>query len=402
MYVMLSLIFFVILIGSLQLPNYLENNIWSLYTRDTLMLPAKLSTEIPPPEHHLRFTLWLARNALAYNDPDHAQELVTPLAEKGNGDALSILGDALSAQGEFVAAVQAWSQAGDLNSLLIATHLAQDDGRINDTLTALRAAYLIDAERVTLPLATILWDSSGGQVEAETLLRQAIEQFPHSNQRLGWMQKLGYFLRKNNRWNEAEIILQELLLENPLDWQSNIELGWVFYERGDGLEKAQSAFYTAIRIDPSRGNGYYAMGQVLAKEKLYKEADVWFVQALERKPDEPWWWVNRGNTARSASDFELALQVYRQTISLFPDFAPGYYDIALAYRLIGDQQGALEAIDKAIVLMNPPNIEYYVRAGQVYEWAGEEAKAFAAYNGALHLDPKNDAAQQGLHSIENK
>jgi len=40
---------------------------------------------------------------------------------------------------------------------------------------------------------------------------------------------------------------------------------------------------------------------------------------------------------------------------------------------------AIAAIERALVLMAPPNANYYTRAGGIYEWAGDKNQALHAY-----------------------
>ena len=79
------------------------------------------------PGGHPRAPLWLAREALAQGDADQAQALVSDLADQGDPDALAVLGDALVAQGDFPAAVEAWTRAGQSQPLLAAAQNAEEE-----------------------------------------------------------------------------------------------------------------------------------------------------------------------------------------------------------------------------------------------------------------------------------
>lgn len=378
----------------------LEINAWSLNYLHAHMGHTQVS--LTAPDQHLRASLWLARDALARDDPAQARVLVEDLAENGNSAALVILGDALAAEGEFAEAIEAWSQAGDILSLLDAAAAARDDGRLADALLAFRAAYTIDMEKGTLPLATFLWDADIDRNESVALIRDVLLQYPYSaqpGQRLAWFRQLGKYLQLQYRWDEAEATYQDLLKEYPQDWQAYVELGWVYYKRGDGLDAALLAFQKATAVDPSRGDGHYAMAQVLIQEKRYSEADTWFAQAVDLNPQQKWWWLTWGNVMIESGDLPRALNIYGQTVEKFPDWAPGYYEMAWAYRLADSKDRSIEAIEQALALVTPPSEWYYVRAGQIYEWADDKAEAIAAYREALIINPLNYYAQQGLHRL---
>lgn len=381
----IAVLLLLLVFGSNSIYQSLENNLWSL---DFARSKIGVSASFPPsPPQHPRAALWLAREALAQNDPTHAQALVASLAEKGDVDALRIFGTAFAAKGEFTAVVQAWSQAKDLNSLLAAARAAAAEGRSEDALLAFRAAYELDTEKGTLPLAVFLWDSKIRQTEAEALIREALARYPRSRQRLDWSRRLGSFLRAQNRWDESEAILQELLAEYPQDWQAHIELGWVYYQRGDGAAAALAAFRDAIAIDPALGNGYFASGQVMAQEKEYDQAEDWFIQAIERNPEMNGWWLTRGNVARSSGNLQLALEVYQQIIERFPDWAPGYYEMAWAYHLSNAPGEAIRAIEQALALEATPSEWYYIRAAEIYARADWLEEALQAYRTAQAINP---------------
>jgi len=49
--------------------------------------------------------------------------------------------------------------------------------------------------------------------------------------------------------------------------------------------------------------------------------------------------------------------------------------------------------------MPAPDHEYYARAGQIYEWTGDNATALTAYRQALALNPTNQDAVDGIRRL---
>lgn len=526
----------------------------------------------PAPVHHPSAMLWLARDALAHNDPVRAERLVSTLTNGGDKEALVILGDAFAAQGKFSAAVTAWSQAGALNSLTSAAAIAKSAGRLEDTRLALQAAYSLDPEAGALPLATFTFNSTKDPEGAAALLQVVIQQFPQSVQQadwcylLGriytqekryteadtwfgraielkpgmqaywitrantardngeltraldlytkaaqqfpsnaevyyqmawafklanspkeaaqaietairlvipanayyevragqiyesagrltdaltayqaaqsinpgvgtsylvsfyrntlkdtdgamavlkqailtysevpqhtdWMLQLASLYRSKSLWAEAKIVYQQILAQDLTNVDAFIGLGWTSYGAGDGLSAAQEQFQKAIEVAPQRGEGYLAIGEMLVREKQYAEADSWFSQAIERVPESSGWWIERGNAARSAGNLNDAIVIYTQAIQRFHNFASGYYELAWAYRMNNDKNNSIQAIQKAIALVTTPSEWYFVRAGQIYEWAGIKDQAITAYQAALKINPNNSTAQKGLTNL---
>jgi superkiller protein 3 len=547
-----------------------QNNAWSLNFEHFIM--GQAVTLQSAPAQHPRAALWLARAALEHNDPVMAQTLVSSLAHGGDKEALAILGDAFSAQGQFSAAVTAWSQAGAIDSLTSAAAMAQSAGRLEDAGLALHAAYSLDPEAGALLLASFnlgskkdpegaaailqtviqkfpnsihqvdwcyllarvfvqeksyseadtwfartialnpkeptYWiirantarDSgdlvraldlytqaakqfpddaavyyemawayklSGSPVEAVqtiemairlvspantgyevragqiyesagrlddaliayraaqfidpgvgtsylmsfyryslknidgamAVLRQTIKTYPEVPQHTGWMLQLASFYQNSKLWSEAKTVYQQILAQDPKNFDAFIGLGWTIYFEGDGISAAQIEFQKASDAAPERGEGYLAMGEVLVNKKSYAEADDWFARAIERAPDNSGWWIERGNALRAAGDLNKAIEVYTQATQRFQNFASGYYELAWAYQMNNDKNNSIQAIEKAIALVSTPSEWYYVRAAQIYEWAGLKDQAITAYRGALKINLNNSTAKQGLTKL---
>ena len=218
---------------------------------------------------------------------------------------------------------------------------------------------------------------------------------------LSWNNQLGDLLRSEQRWDDAISTYENILKHNAAYWQAYIGLGWAKYERGDGLAEALTEFQKAIAIPESKGNGQFAIAQVFTREKQYQQAEDWYSQALALNPEAKWWWLARANALRSSGELSKAIPIYLMAIEKFPQFSPLYYDIAWAYKLNQQLTEAAQYIEKAIALMETPNLGYYVRAGNIYEEMGEKEKALQAYQQALQIDPANESALQGLERVSN-
>jgi len=332
-------------------------------------------------------------------NPALAETLIASQAAQGDPLAMRLMSDALAAQGDFAGALAIWQKAGDAASVLRVASQAQQAGRLEDALLAYQAAWRLVPESGTLPLANFLLDSKQDYGRAEKVLRQSLATFPNSRSWPVWSDRLGDALRAQKRWDEAVAVYESVLVRTPDDWTAHIDLGWAKYERGDGLQAAMDEFQKAINAPKSQGNGQLAIAQALTREKRFEEADTWFVQALALNPEQPWWYVSRGDTARQAGNLTLALAVYQEALARFPDLAYAYYEMAYTYQLNKQPAQAMTAIQRALTLMAPPEAYYYVRAGIIYEWAGDKNQALHAYRLALLIDPQNAAALEGVQRL---
>lgn len=268
-------------------------------------------------------------------------------------------------------------------------------------LEAYQQAWKFNLEISTTTLVNAL-KKTGDQMAIEEVLRFALEKAPTSTHRLLWMIELGRSMRSQENWDEAVAIYQQAINEFPNVLELHISLGWSYYKRGDGVQSAQSEFERAIVLNNKSGDGYFALAQLYTQEKQYQKADNNYLQALERAPNNRLYYLARADNARLAGDLSGAIKLYDEAITRFPDFAKAYYELALAYRLTDQPEKAIDSIEYAMEIMDPPVANFYARAGEIYRWAGFPDKAIKAYRQALIINPDNPIAQKGLQLMGEK
>ena len=369
--------------------------LWQLTAHPlALLLPANTGGDALPAEHRSGH-VWQARALLADGQLLQAETILQPALVMGDYDAQRLQAEILAARGNVAGAVQQWAQVGAVDDILVAARQAGQAGQTDNALYAYRTAYTLAPERTVLPFAQFLRQNTNNVADAETLLRQYIAALPSSPYFVYWLRELGTLYHEQKAWNKALTIYTQLVAVLPDSAPDWVQLGWLYYERNHDAEKAMTQFQQAVTITPQDGDGYYAIGSLLSREKRYQEADPWFAQAVEREPEQQWWWLSRANAMQQAENLALATQLYAAAQQRFPDFAQAQYEAAGIYKIMGEQQAAVAAIDKlqALVEQMPPaqsadRLRYYLRSGQIYEWAGRLKEAVAIYEKAQKLDPE--------------
>lgn len=368
-----------------------------------LLLPANADGDGIPAAHYSGH-VWQARALLADGQLLQAETVLQPALAMGDYDAQRLQAEILATRGNVAGAVQLWAQVGAVDDILVAARQAGQAGHNDDARYAYRSAYTLAPERTVLPFAQFLRQNTKDVADAETFLRQYIAAMPDSPYFVQWLRELGTLYREQKAWNKALTIYTQLVAALPdsaTDW---IQLGWIYYEYNNDVEKAMAQFQHVVAMTPQEGDGYYAIASLLSREKRYQEAEPWFSQAVKREPlASVWWWLGRANAAQQAGNLSLALQIYGETQKHFPDVPHTYYLVAEAYHLAGNQVQALAAIEKSLTLAHANNstppattASYYTRAGQLYEWAGKLEEAVMAYQQAKQLDPQRQDAINGL------
>lgn len=178
--------------------------------------------------------------------------------------------------------------------------------------------------------------------------------------------------------------------------------GYALYNSGEDTSAAIEAFQRAISLDNTLASAHAGMAGIMASEHRYEEALSWYSKALASEPDNNSWHVARAHMARASGDISLATNLFLDAIELFPEFAPAHYGIALVYRQLDEPKKAVKAIESALSLSSSPNLEYYLRAGEIYEWTGDFEKALAVYQRAYDLDPSSEPAYSGIMRVNEK
>ena len=395
----------------------------------------KLNQAVSYNKENSQAFLLLGRAYCMLGAPDIAKDYYQAFTVRRPKNPLGYLGlgFAYEAVGDRQAAVAAWEEAGSTGQEFVETGFQHfDEGELKEAHLWFDRALLMDPELASawigigkvneeqrslnnaIEAYQKAWEISpristtdylrvlkraGAQRKIVEVMTSALEAVPQSPDRLLWWRELGSALSNQGKWNEAKDILTNAIVELPHEPDLHIDLGWVIYKRGDGIEQAKQEFELAVSLDENSANGYFAIAQLYTREKRYREAEDYYEKAIGLAPDNRWFYTAQADNTRLAGELSVALNRYRGIISRFPDFSHAYYQMALAYRLNGQKQEAVSAIEQAIELMNSPLDNYYARAGDIYRWAGLKDKAKIAYDQALKLNPNNAGVMKSLERL---
>ena len=308
----------------------------------------------------------------------------------------------LLARGDKAGAVAAWQDAQiSAASLLVFGENMIEQRQWEQALIWYECAAQLDLAASANAWAGLLQERKNYAASFQ-VWQQALHSFPEHSQRLSWWQGLAHSLRAREQWQAAVQTSRTALSEFPDDPSLLTGLGMALYYGGEGLEAATDVIQRAIALDEDLAWSFATMAQIMAREKQYERAYTWYSKAIARKSDTEWWYVARANVARSAGKLPLALKSYQQAIELYPEYAAVYYEISWAYYLTGEQERAVAAIEQALELAHTSSLNYYIRAGQIYEWANQPDEALAVYQQALELAPDNQRVKDALQRLEGK
>jgi len=211
----------------------------------------------------------------------------------------------------------------------------------------------------------------------------------------------GQLAEKNDLWNEAVRTYRLAIAASPGTAEWRARLGNALYMSGAGYDSALREIDAAAALKPE--GQFYAMGgQILMKERRYREAEKWFANAIRTDPKRPYWYLLRADSQWASGDRAGASELCTMLLKQFPDYPQGYFECAWGARLLERRELSVTLIERALALSRGREPWYWVRAGEIYEWSGAPRKALEAYRAALALDESIDMAIEGVKRLNGE
>ena len=193
-----------------------------------------------------------------------------------------------------------------------------------------------------------VYEAQGRPREAETAYRQALAlASDHTRARLN----LGNLLRREQRFDQAECLLLEVLANDPrpaMQYEGHYYLGYLYLDQQDYL-RAYDFFATALQAQ-QRANGFYALANAC--------------HHLGRQDEQ--------------------IRHLRQAVALDSEFAAAYRNLGVLYLQRGEYAPAEEALRRALQLEPDVAITHY-NLGVLYVQTGRRELARTAFETAEHL-----------------
>jgi glycosyltransferase involved in cell wall biosynthesis len=116
--------------------------------------------------------------------------------------------------------------------------------------------------------------------EAEIYIKRAIE----IDSNLEYIRALSSLYLIENKLEEAEKLLRELVEREPGNWGSQSNLGIIYSKKGE-YNKAIRKFEKAINLNPNFASAYFNLGVVYKTKGKYNKAKEFFNKATNLNPD---------------------------------------------------------------------------------------------------------------------
>ena len=198
----------------------------------------------------------------------------------------------------------------------------------------------------------------GRYAEAVEYYHAALELFPNDPRSVTIYGNLGFALAAQRKYDEAIEQYSRALELDPSNLMVHTNMAVALANQGRPDEAIQWC-QRAIEIDPTSARAHYTLGRMFY--------DKW-------------------QASRDGTNLVRAMEHWRRTIEIDPDYITAYSSMGVATAALGDVDGAIELYEQALAI-NPQHIPALVSLGAALEGQGRRDLAIEQYRKALDAAP---------------
>ncbi len=205
---------------------------------------------------------------------------------------------------------------------------------------------------------------------------------------------LARLLEEGKKFDRAEKEYSTLLENNPENVAARHSLA-LLYDRTGRPDWALRAFQVLSRQAPDLAENYFLKaGQESRQEKKFKNAERYFLRAVEINPQLAQGYAELGTTSYLAGKYRKGVEYFHKALALEPQRPEFHYYLGLALDKTEQKEEALEAYRRAVELGGP--VESRLSLAKAYLDSGDASRAIEELNQILEDDLGHDEAQKML------
>lgn len=207
---------------------------------------------------------------------------------------------------------------------------------------------------------------------------------------------MGQVLRKEEQWEGAEAIYEELLRQAPDYRAAHAKLSYVLFHTGD-FEKGLLEAKAALKENADDAEGHKNAGLALASMRKYDAAEAEYGEALRLKPDYERVHYELGVMFSDRSDWGNAIAENQKATRLMPNDDTAFYNLGYAFDQKGDFESAIQAYRESKRL-NPRRYDARQNLGAALMNHNRTAEAVVEFRELVKLYPNTEMCVYGLAS----
>jgi protein O-GlcNAc transferase len=214
---------------------------------------------------------------------------------------------------------------------------------------------------------------------------------------------MGAVLEGEGRRADAEAQYQEALFLDPTAPEPMSRLFLIYQTSKDpeALGRLQRLLEASIQKKKDSAVHHDWLGQVYLRTGQLDRAETAFNTAISLSPKTPEFHLSLGSLRVRQGRLDDALAAYEDALKLRPDFPLALYNIGVVHALQGNFDKAIDAFEGA-EKAPPPNVALLNALAQAYEQKGDTAKAVDALRRSLAQRPEQPDRAAELKRLQAK
>lgn len=124
------------------------------------------------------------------------------------------------------------------------------------------------------------------------------------------------------------------------------------------IQAAIAEAKASVALNPQKASNWANLAEIYRNVlNIAQGADVWTISSYQRAiiadPQNPNYRINLGGVYYSLGNYDQAIKLFEQTVSIKPDLANGHYNLAWAHYQKGDYQQAVNIMQNVLNLLDP-------------------------------------------------
>lgn len=231
-----------------------------------------------------------------------------------------------------------------------------------------KAVRLTAVQKTTLSEITdeiLFLDKAGCKMSSEELYLLGVERLNEKN------------------YTEATALFEHIKRDEPDFAAAWYMVGYIAY-LNKKFEAAADNLATACGIEPENDTYQSTYGSTCLKLKRYLEASTALEKAVSLKPDDAAVWNNLAHAYVVAGDTNKAAEAFQKATELKPDFHEALHNLGLTLSILNKYEEALAAFERAIYV-KPDKHESMYNAACLYALLGKREGALKNLKKAIEL-----------------
>lgn len=199
---------------------------------------------------------------------------------------------------------------------------------------------------------------------------------------------------------KAEAIVRSYLDRNPASADAHFLLGYVLF-REQRARDSLAEFTAGAKYRRPKADEFMTIASDYVLLDDYVDADKWFSEVTQERPDDADAWYLLGRTQYNENDYPKAVASFGRALALHPRYIEAENNLGLAWRATNQTDKAKDAFQTAIAWQaeHPVDSQPYLNLGTLLADASQFDQALPYLTEAVALAPDNPRIHEELAHV---